>query len=320
MKKRMTGYHKHGLFISCLLALTMHLNAQTDADAIMMVKNNFCVGGMYSYSSWKNYWEGTLKRDNQNLGTVSTNMIGAMGNYGISNRLNILFSLPYVQTKASAGTLHGQKGFQDISLWLKWMPFEKQVGPGTLSIYGIGGVTFPSTDYVADYLPLAIGLKSRMLTFRAMADYQVGSFFATISGSYVYRSNIKIDRTSYYDTQLHLTNEVEMPDAAQFNVRAGYRTDRLIAEALLGNWTTLGGFDITRNNMPFPSNKMNMTAVGINLKYNIKAVDGLSVIGGGNTTIAGRNVGQATSFNGGIFYILSFTGHKKNSGNTPAKK
>jgi hypothetical protein len=320
MKKRITGYCKHGLFISCLLALTMHLNAQTDADAIMMVKNNFCVGGMYSYSSWKNYWEGTLKRDNQNLGTVSTNMIGVMGNYGISSKLNVLFSLPYVQTKASAGTLHGQKGFQDVSLWLKWMPFEKQVGPGTLSIYGIGGVTFPSTDYVADYLPLSIGLKSRNLTFRAMADYQVGSFFATISGSYVYRSNIKIDRSSYYDTQLHLTNEVEMPDAAQFNVRAGYRTDRLIAEALLGNWTTLGGFDITRNNMPFPSNKMNMTAVGINLKYNIKAIDGLSVIGGGNTTIAGRNVGQATSFNGGIFYILSFTGHHKNTSNTPDKK
>jgi hypothetical protein len=330
MKRGMRCFCKHSLFLSCLLALMMQLNAQTDADAIMMVKNNFCVGGMYSYSSWKNYWEGTLKRNNENLGTVSTKMIGVMGNYGFSKKLNVLFSIPYIQTKATAGTLHGQKGFQDISLWLKWMPFEKKVGPGVLSFYGIAGVSFPSTDYVADFLPMSIGLKSRNITFRAMADYQVGSFFATVSGSYVYRSNITIDRTSYYDTQLHSTNEVEMPDAAQLNLRAGYRTDRLIAEALFGNWTTLGGFDITRNNMPFPSNKMNMTTIGVNIKYNIKAVDGLSVIGGAGYTVNGfslfgnhifttRNVGQATSFNGGIFYILAFKGHKKDSDNTPKK-
>ncbi|MGZ5219130.1 MAG: hypothetical protein ACXWC7_03595, partial [Chitinophagaceae bacterium] len=64
--------------------------AQTDIDAIMMEKNAFCVGPMYSYSSWKNYWEGTLKRDNENLGKVSTQMYSVMGNYGITRKLNAL--------------------------------------------------------------------------------------------------------------------------------------------------------------------------------------------------------------------------------------
>jgi len=109
MKSLAAGIGKYCLFICSLLACVVQVKAQTDADAIMMAKNNFCVGGMYSYSSWKNYWEGTLKRDNQNLGTVSTKMIGVMGNYGISKKLNVLFGIPYVQTKASAGTLHGQK-------------------------------------------------------------------------------------------------------------------------------------------------------------------------------------------------------------------
>ena len=320
MRLRAAGIGKCSLFISCLLACAMHAHAQTDADAIMMSKNNFCVGGMYSYSSWKNYWEGTLKRENLNLGTVSTQMVGIMGNYGISSKLNVLFGIPYIQTKASAGTLHGQKGVQDLSLWLKYMPFEKQVGGGTLSLYGAGGISFPVTNYVADYLPLAIGMRSTNLTLRAIADYQVGSFFTTVSASYVLRSNIKIDRDAYYTTEMHNTNKVKMPDAAQFNLRIGYRTERMIAEALVNNWTTLGGFDITRNNMPFPSNKMNMTNAGINLKYNIKAVDGLSLIGGGTYTLAGRNVGQATTINGGIFYILAFKGHKKVTTNTPEKK
>jgi len=320
MRLPAAGIGKYGLFLFCLLVSIVRVNAQTDADAIMMAKNNFCVGGIYSYSSWSNYWEGTLKRDNENLGTVSTQMIALMGNYGISKKLNVLFGLPYVQTKTSAGTLHGQKGIQDVTVWLKWMPYEKEVGPGTLSLYGIAGFSTPTTHYVADYLPLSIGLHSTNLTLRAMADYQVGSFFATVSGSYVVRSNVTIDRSAYYTTEMHYTNKVSMPDAAQFNLRAGYRTERMIAEAMVGNWTTLGGFDITRNNMPFPSNKMNMTNAGVNIKYNVKAVDGLSLIGGGNYTLAGRNVGQATSFEGGIFYILAFKGHHKTTTNTPEKK
>ena len=302
-----------GLFI-CSLAS----QAQTDADAIMMTKRNFCVGGMYSYSSWKNYWEGSLKRNNENLGTVSTQMAGVMGNYGINSRLNVLFGLPYVQTKASAGTLHGLKGLQDLSLWIKYMPVEKEIGAGVLSVYGIGGVSFPVSNYVADFLPLSIGLHSTNVTLRAMVDYQLGSFFTTVSGSYVLRSNVTIDRTAYYSTEMHYSNKVEMPNAAQYNLRIGYRTSRMIAEALLGNWTTLGGFDITRNNMPFPSNKMNMTTAGLNLKYNVNGVDGLSLIAGGNYTLAGRNVGQATTVNGGIFYILAFNS-KKVTANTPAK-
>ncbi|HSC37296.1 MAG TPA: hypothetical protein VLD19_05485, partial [Chitinophagaceae bacterium] len=147
--------------------------AQTDADAIMMSKHNLCIGPMYSYSSWKDYWEGTLKRNNENLGTVSTQMAAVMGTYGVTDKLNVLFGLPYVKTRASAGTLHGQKGLQDLSLWIKWMPYEKKVGKGTLSLYGIGGLSTPTTNYVADFLPLSIGLHSTNLTLRVMADYQV---------------------------------------------------------------------------------------------------------------------------------------------------
>src|SRR3954471_24877271 len=102
-------------FTAFLIASSEYCNAQTDIDAIMMEKNALCIGPMYSYSSWKNYWEGNLKRENRNLGTVSTQMIGLMGDYGVTKRLNVLFGAPYVITKASAGTLHGMKGLQDLS-------------------------------------------------------------------------------------------------------------------------------------------------------------------------------------------------------------
>lgn len=296
--------------IICLLSI-LPSKAQTEIDGIMMAKNNYCSGIMYNYSSWDQYWEGTLKRNNLNLGTVSTSMIAYMGNYGVSDKLNVLFGLPYIKTKASAGTLSGMSGLQDLSLWVKWMPYEKEFGKSTLSFYAIGGVSVPVSDYTPDLLPLSIGLRSKTLSLRAMADYQIGSWFATVSGTYVVRDKVTLDRELYYTTQLHQTNEVAMPDASSINIRAGYRTGKLIAEAVWNKWTTLGGFDITRNNMPFVSNRMNASMLGINLKYNLKGVEGLSLIANANATLSGRNMGQASNIGGGAFYILDFSPKKK---------
>lgn len=139
-----------------------------------------------------------------------------------------------------------------------------------------------------------------------MIDYRRERFTITGSATYVWRSNVKLDRDSYYDTQMHLTNEVKMPNASQYQLRTGYRGRYLIAEATLTNWTTLGGFDITKNNMPFPSNRMNATMAGAEVKYTLKNFTHLSLIAGGNFTIAGRNVGQAKAFNAGAFYVFYF--------------
>ncbi|WP_207632650.1 hypothetical protein [Foetidibacter luteolus] len=308
---------KHSLLRNLLLVALLTAaapcitKAQTDQDAIMMIKNNFCVGPVYSYSSWNHYWEGTLKRDNQNLGTVSTQSFSVMGNYGITNRLNVLFNVPYVKTKATAGTLHGLKGLQDVSLWLKWLPYEKSWGNSTLSLYAVGGLSFPASNYTPDFLPLSIGLHSTNLSARIIADYQVGSLFVTGSGTYTYRRNIEIDRTSYYTDRMHLTNEVEMPNVAMYNLRAGYRSHLLIAEVVLNRQETLGGFDMRRNDMPFPSNKMNMTSLGAGFKYTVKKMQALSFIGGGSYVLDGRNVGQSKSFYGGIFYVIGFTKRDK---------
>jgi hypothetical protein len=278
--------------------------AQTDMDAIMMNKHQFCNGFMYNYSSWDRYWEGTFKRDNQNIGEVTTQSVTYMANYGITNRLNIIAGAPYVWTKASAGTLKGLKGVQDLSLFLKWKPLTHSFGKNKISLFAVGGFSTPLTNYVIDFLPMSIGLGSTNVMARGMIDYQRKRFTVTGSAAYVWRSNVKLDRDSYYDTQMHLTNEVKMPNTALYQLRTGYRGQYLIAEALLTNMTTLGGFDITKNNMPFPSNRMNATTVGMHLKYTVKQLANLEVYAGGNYTVAGRNMGQATAFNAGLFYAF----------------
>jgi len=319
LKQKSTTVLKRTFITGALLFTTFVAGAQTDIDGVMMEKNALCIGPMAGYSSWKNYWEGGLKRGNLNLGTVSTTVYSIMGNYGITNKLNVLFGLPYVKTKASAGQLKGLKGLQDLSFWIKWKAYSKKIGQGRLSLFAIGGFSVPASGYTADFLPMSIGLESKNLSLRGMADYQRGVWFATLSGTYTRRSNIKLDRNAYYTTRMHYSNEVEMPDAAAFNFRVGYRDKGAYAELIADNWTTLGGFDITRNNMPFPSNKMNATRIAFNGKYPMPFMPELSVTGGAFTTVAGRNLGQSTGFNAGIFYVLNLA-KKEKTGAEKSKK
>lgn len=306
MKKTFTGYVRHSLLLVCAITAMLNLVAQTDLDGIMMNKNQICNGVMYNYASWDHYWEGTLKRSNENLGTVSTQAVLYGVNYGITDKLNVMVMAPYVWTRASAGTFHGLKGIQDISVFVKWKPVTRSFGSHKIALFATGGFSTPLSDYVIDLLPFSLGLGSTNLMARVMAEYQKNRFTVSGSATYVWRSNIHLDRDAYYDTELHLTNEVKMPHASQFQLRTGYRGKYLVAEALLTNWTTLGGFDITRNNMPFPSNRMNATTAGLNIKYTLKSFTHLSLIGGAAATVAGRNVGQTTAFNTGIFYAFYF--------------
>ncbi len=293
--------------------------AQLPDDAIMLDKKQLCTGFTYMNSQWKDYWEGTLKRTNLNMGTVRTQSGMFMGVYGISDKLNVLTSVPYVWTHASAGTLSGLAGFQDFALDLKWEALTEKIGKGTLSLFAVGGFSTPMSKYEADFQPMSIGLGSTNISYRITGDYQLGIFFATISGAYVWRSNIRIDRTSYYTTELHSTDEVQMPNMFNGNLNVGIRKKNLIAEAVLMNMTTLGGFDIRRNDMPFPSNRMNSTSIGAHGKYFIPFVTNLEVIGGYDYVINGRdiqlprsrNVGKSQTFTVGIYYILSLK-HNKN--------
>ena len=303
MKKKTLLHFSLAVAFSLVAAMA---KSQTADDAIMMGKKQWCNGLTYMYSTWKNYWEGTLKRENLNLGTVSTQSIMFMSTYGITNKLNAIVSVPYIWTHASAGTLHGLKGFQDIEMDIKYQFFGTHFGKDEhLSLFAVGGLSTPLQKYENDFLPMSIGLGSTNLSGRLTADYQNGIFFATASSAFVWRSDITIDRTSYYTDQIHYTNKVDMPNQLHSNLFVGIRKPNLIVQAQLLNMYTFGGFDIRRNDMPFASNQMNMTSVGGHVKYFFPFLPNLAIVADADFTVAGRNVGQSNMYSGGLYYVVS---------------
>ncbi len=287
------------------------VGSQSLADGIYMPQKVLCIGGFYTHDSWNQYWEGTLLRTNGGIGTVTTQQAGFMANYGIKDQLNIIAQVPWVKTAASAGTLAGQSGVQDLTLGAKWKPYEKHVAGGNLSVQTIGFLSAPLTNYVADYLPLSIGFRSRTATGRLLFHYLgQNGFTMTAFGGYTARGKVQIDRNSFYTTQLHEGTKVTIPDIAHFGARLGYYTYRFQAEALYDYGGCTSGNDIRRQDMPFLTNRMIAGRLGAYLSYRVKPLRELQLTATAQTTLSGRNVGKSQTFMLGIFKAFSIESHR----------
>jgi hypothetical protein len=293
-----------------LVALsTTPLRSQTVEDGIMMPKNVFCTGLNYAHDSWDRYWEGTLKRGNGNIGTVTTESLAWSGNYGVTNRLNVIAMVPYVWTNASQGTLHGQKGFQDLTVAVKYnlldTPFTKL---GNLRTIVVASASTPLTDYVPDLLPLTIGSASSHLSGRVTLMFQAKQgWFINASSSYTWRDKVTLDRPAYFtDGQLYLSDEVLMPDVFDYALSAGYNKHGFFVPVSFTQRITLGGGDIRRQDMPFISNKMNVSKVDGVVMYYLPKPKHLAVRLQANYAFSGRNVGQATAMTAGLMYFFNF--------------
>ncbi|MDJ1466548.1 transporter [Xanthocytophaga flava] len=297
-----------GGLLAFLLLTTQSIFAQTPTDGLMMARGTYCTALSYSKTSWTDYWEGTHKRSNTNLGTVSTQTYMIMGALGITDRLNVIAGLPYIQTKASASYLTGQKGFQDVSLWLKYRLVQQDILFGTFRAFVTGGVSTPTNNYNPDYLPLSLGLHSKTASARLVIDYRSKpGFYLTAEAGYTGRSNIHIDRDSYlYNHELYNTNEVKVPNMADGNVRIGFRNGRFQTDVYLERMAALSGDDIRYNDMPFPTNAMKATTIGWYGRLNIEQ---FGITAGLSKVLDGRNVGQSTGFSVGVLYAVRVFGH-----------
>ncbi len=292
------------------LCLQFRSVAQNMTDGIFMAKNNFCGGFGYTYDAWNQYWEGSLFRENKNLGTVKTQMLTAMGNYGISDRFNAIFMLPYVKTEATKGTLSGMSGVQDLTLALKYRIAQIK----NLSLIGSVGGSVPLTNYVADFMPLSIGSQAKTFFTRGILYYTLPHDLAfTAQGVYTHRANVRMDRTMYYTDQAYFTNEVAMPNMVNFSAKFGHYSYRWQLEATYEQNITEGSIDIRRNDMPTLPVKMDFTKVGFVAAYRIPQLNDLQVQLTASQVVAGRNIGQSTNFSISILQFIDFRKNRKDS-------
>lgn len=285
------------LLLSLALVAGQVAMAQMPHDGIYMNKKLGCGAVIYGNASWTNYWENQLFRDNKNIGRLTTESVSAMLAYGITKKLNMIAVVPYVRTNASKGNLMGQVGLQDASLWLK----AKGYSAHGLTLHGVVGLSVPVSNYVPDFMPMSIGIGSKSLITRGMISYDLPKhLYINSSIAYQMRSNVRADRDGYLaGSRFYNTSDVAVPDAFDAALRLGYLKKDNQLELFAEHFSCVGGDHIRRNDMPFITNDMTMTSVGVYGKFQPKTL-------GVNARVAyvvdGQNVGQSLSLSVGVLY------------------
>jgi Putative MetA-pathway of phenol degradation len=291
------------------VCLAAPLHAQTIDDGIMLGKRELLTGNFYSWDTWDQYWEGTLKRTNGNIGTITTEVNTIAANYGVFDRFNLIGTVPYVWTRASQGVLHGIEGFQDLTLAAKWSVLEKPMTSyGTLRTIFVVAVGIPMTDYNPELLPLSIGLGSTRVSWRGTVNYQsTPGWYLNGSTAYTIRSKVVLDRPYFYtNDEFVMSDRVDMPDTFDYVASAGYmKPGGLMTAVSFSQQQTLGGGDIRRQDMPFVSNRMNSFRAGAMVMYPIPKLAPLAVHFALAHTFNGRNVGEATTVTTGLQYTFN---------------
>lgn len=279
-------------------------SAQMPDDGVMMPKRMLSAGLVYAHDSWDRYWESTLKRSNGNIGTLTTTSLTVVTGYGITDRLGVTATLPYIRTEASQGVLHGLEGLQDLSIALKYrLLTAASENHGSVSAFAAAVAALPMSDYTPDFMPLSIGTGGSRAAARLTLNYQSPSrWFGGASGAYTFCNNVRLNRASYYTNgQLYLTSEVAMPNVVDYSLSAGVKQGRWKLPVSLVQQRTLGGGDIRRQDMPFVSNRMDFTRLDGAVMYGIRRV---TLRAGAAHVLNGRNVGQSTTLSSGLQYAF----------------
>ncbi len=289
----------------CYIMPLSPTNAQLPFDEIMMPKGEICTALIYENSKWNQYWEGTYLRENANIGTFTRQMLMPMVAMGLTDKINIIALLPFVNTEASGGTQVGQSGFQDLNVSLKIDWLNTQVGNGRLILLTNTHFSTPVGTYLSDYMPFSIGVGAPELGIRGIGAYKMdnGLVFRT-AVAYLWRGQTEIERDYYYQDGSVYSSFMNVPNALNIHTTIGYWTmqNRLRLEATYMRLNCLSGDDIRSYNRPQPTNKMETSQIGVWTQYYIRADKGLGTIAYFNHTLSGRNVGKANTIGLGLTY------------------
>ncbi|MEK0442503.1 MAG: hypothetical protein RL403_1481 [Bacteroidota bacterium] len=294
-----------GLLCASLGILTI-AHAQTPLDGLMMPKGEICIALQYEQGTWDRYWEGTSVRVNQNIGTFTRQMGMPMIVGGVTDKVNVILSLPYVKTGASAGQMAGVQGIQDFGISVKALFLEKTIGKGKLT--GFSNLSFitPASNYLSDYLPFSLGFGAKELGIRAIGKYELDKGpYVRASSSYLHRGTTEAEREFYYADGPFYTSTMNVPDAiqSQFTLGSWLFNYRLRVEASLTTIRSTSGDDIRTYCMPLPTNKVDFDRVEGFAQYYFKNNGrGLGLIASYQQVISGRNMGQFSGFGLGITY------------------
>lgn len=290
--------------------------AQSPSDALLMEARQACVVVDYNYASFNKYWQGDLKRENQTIQTVKRHTLMPMAAIGVFDDLNLFVGLPFIKTYSTVpngGRFNGARGFQDLTVALKYKWLEKDIRGGRLKGLATLGFSTPISNYLSDYMPYSLGLGAPELSYRAILQYRLKKdWYIRGAGTYLWRGYTKAEREYYYNNGSYYTPWMDVPNAITTELAIGkwFLEDALQVEISYFGSKSLSGDDIRVYNAPQPTNNIDSDRVGIFAHYHFPKINGLGILAYHNRVVRGRNSAQLKSTGFGVSYFFNYLKNK----------
>jgi Putative MetA-pathway of phenol degradation len=284
------------LSVFALGGASIGMMAQSPVGGFMQGKGNGNVVVSYSAEKYSKVYLVPNQVDGVPVfNEVETTSTSVYATYGISNVLDVVFSLPYISSTGNAsdavlnnlGFENKRSGLQDATVFLKYNPFYLKLGQSRLRLMAALGVKTPVGGYKVDeglQSIIAIGNRATTVSPIAIAHYTLeGGFFTTAQAGY----NISTGT---------------VPSSYLTEVKFGYAASKVYIDAFLSVQKSTSGVDILGNGFTgvFPETKVNATKLGFNLYVPFSKQFGISA--GLSSAIGGRNLGKSTGVYGAIIY------------------
>lgn len=233
---------------------------------------------------------------------VRVNSVNLYGTYGLTDKIDAIVSLPYIQSKGQAsgatiddlaksnpndGYVNTRQGFQDLTAVLKFKSYSREIGSSILDLLGVVSFSTPVSNYQSNtgygYI-IAIGNRATKYTALGVAHLKTASgVFATGQIGYSLRTG-------------------DVPNALVGEAKIGYAGPKNYFEGSASFQESNGGTDITENGFDgtFTATRVNFIRLGASGYRPITNGFGLTL--GISTYVAGRNIGKSTGASAGITY------------------
>lgn len=254
------------LYLLALSLLPAFLFGQGAIDGYMKNKGDLDIALSYSMESSDKYYAGkteiTLER--------KINSLGLFAAYGISKRINVITSIPYINGE-----------LQDGAIYVKGLFYQKH----GLNLIGALGYSGPLSDYRIRFKD-AIGQKAESIQPRLVGQYHLkGGFY--LNGSLGYNFNGS-----------------PVPDNLIYSFKGGVAKNKLYADLWIEFQKADGGKDYRgvgdKASSTFRDLGVEYTRIGGVLYYSINKRIG--AFAGWGATLDGRNTGNAFRVSlGGVF-------------------
>lgn len=263
------------IFFILVFSISFCSSSQGNVDGFFKSKGELDFAFSGSYSGSKKYFR---KNDVIDYNR-SQAIIGVYGVYGITNKWNVIVSLPLVNFKP-----------QDASVYAKYKLIYRNTKNGNFTLFPAFGVSFPMSNYETQS-GQAIGQRATILQPKIVGQYHHSkNWFIQAQGGYNYAIT-------------------PVPSSIVASIKIGYIYKKWYFDAWFDYQYGVGGKDFGIDGSNFRELGVSYDKVGGVIYRNIGEKFGVFL--NGSYILSGRNIGQAFTLSSGFVLKLQ-TIKKKN--------